>query len=408
MAVVMYSGGRRIAINQKVKINMASGSFIRKMFEDGIALKQKYGNDKVFDLSIGNPIMEPPAEVKQEIRRLSENPIPGMHRYMENVGYTNTRAAVAAQLAIDTGIKFTTSEIAMSAGTAGALNCVFKALLNPGEEVITFAPYFFEYDFYVDNHGGIIKIVPSDENFVPRFDLLEAAITPKTKAVIINSPNNPTGTVYSHETLEKITEILRAKSRENNATIYAVSDDVYCRVIFDGIKCPRMINHYENTIIVTSFSKDLALPGERIGYSAVHPDCIDRKDVVGGIVYAIRILGYVGAPAFQQNLVRNIQNVTVPTFEYQKKRDFLYTNLTRMGYRIVKPQGAFYLFPQSPIKDDIAFIYALKDNFVLTVPGSSFKAPGHFRISYCTDDHNVEGCLDGFEKVAKQYNLQKA
>jgi aspartate aminotransferase len=395
-------------ICQKVQENMKTGSTIRKMFEEGIALKKLYGNDKVFDLSIGNPVIEPPQEVMDELTRLAQHPVAGMHRYMENAGYSDTRAAVAKQLAADTGLKFTGNDVVMTCGTAGALNIAFKALLNPGEEVITFTPYFFEYEFFVDNHGGILKVLPSDENFIPRFDLLEKSISPLTKAIIINSPNNPTGIVYSNQTLEKIAGILRQKASDYNTRIFAISDDVYCRLVYDGMKCPRMINHYSDTIIVTSFSKDLALPGERIGYAAVHPDCAERLEIAGGLIYATRVLGFVSAPALQQHLVQNLQNVTISPMEYQRKRDFLYSNLTRMGYQIVKPQGAFYLFPLSPIRDDVAFVQELKEYLVLTVPGSSFKAPGYFRISYCLDDRTVEGCLNGFEQAARKFNLRGA
>jgi aspartate aminotransferase len=251
-----------------------------------------------------------------------------------------------------------------------------------------------------------LKIIPSDENFVPRFDLFEAGINSKTKAIIINSPNNPTGCVYSERTLIQISEILRKKAKELNTQIYVVSDDVYCRIAYDGIKVPRMVNYYPDTIIVTSFSKDLALPGDRIGYAAVHPDCGDSKDVAGGIIYGNRVLGFVNAPALLQHLVRNIQGVTISVAQYQKRRDFLFDNLTGMGFKIVKPQGAFYLFPRSPIPDDLAFLNELKEFRVLAVPGTSFKAPGYFRIAYCLDDHTVEGCLDGFRKAAQKFGLK--
>jgi aspartate aminotransferase len=395
-----------MAISYQVKQKMAQGSFIRKMFEEGMQLKKQYGEANVFDLSIGNPIMEPPKEFKAEMLRISTNPQPGMHRYMENAGYADVRASVADQLSIDTGVKFSGNEVVMSCGTAGALNAVFKALLNPGEEVITFSPYFFEYEVFVDNHQGVLKVIPSDENFVPKFDLLEAVITSKTKAIIINSPNNPTGTIYSDKTLKKLSEVLHKKSTELKTQIYVVSDDVYSRIVYDGIKVPRMVSYYNDTIIVTSFSKDLALPGDRIGYAAVHPACRDCKDVVSGIIYGNRVLGFINAPALLQHLVRNIQGVTISIADYQKRRDILFNNLTAMGFKIVKPQGAFYLFPRSPIEDDLAFLEELKAFRVLAVPGSSFKAPGYFRIAYCLDDHTVEGCLDGFRKVAQKFGMK--
>jgi aspartate aminotransferase len=395
-----------VAISKKVQQKMSQGSFIRKMFEEGMQLKKQYGDANVFDLSIGNPVMEPPQEFQEEMLRVAHNPLPGMHRYMENAGYSDVREAVAAQLTIETGVKFKANDIIMSCGTAGALNIVFKALLNPGEEVITFSPYFFEYEVFVDNHQGVLKVIPSDENFVPRFDLLETNITSKTKALIINSPNNPTGTVYSEKTLRHLGEILQKKAKEYGTAIYVVSDDVYCRIAYDGIKVPRMINYYPDTIIVTSFSKDLALPGDRIGYAAVHPTCSDAEDVISGIIYGNRVLGFVNAPALLQHLICNIQGVTISIKDYQKKRDFLYQNLTLMGFNIIKPQGAFYIFPKAPIEDDLSFINELRQCRVLAVPGTSFNAPGYFRIAYCLDNHTVEGCLDGFRQVAKKFNMK--
>ena len=395
-----------MSISQNVKTGIVQGSFIRKMFEEGIALKKKYGNDQVFDLTIGNPILEPPEKFVRELRRLAENPVPGMHRYMENAGYTETRAAVAAQLAVDTGIRFSMNEIVMTVGTAGALNTVFKTLLDPGEEIITFAPYFFEYASYAANHGGNIKILPFDRNLNPDLEALEAGITSKTKAVILNSPNNPTGIVYSSTVLQKIAEIVDRASMRLKKRIYIVSDDVYSKLYFGEGSCPRIINYYPHSIIVTSFSKDLSLPGERIGYVAVNPGSEDSADIVNGVIFANRVLGYVNAPALMQMLVRNLLNVSVSITEYSKKRDFLYDNLTQMGYSMVKPQGAFYIFPESPIKDDLAFVEELKQIKVLVVPGSAFAAPGYFRISYCMDDATITGSLPGFRRLAQKYNLK--
>jgi len=392
-----------MAISDKVRNNMVAGSFIRRMFEEGMALKKIYGEDKVFDLTIGNPIMEPPEAFQRELKRLADHPIPGMHRYMENAGYPETRAAIAAQLKKETGIDFKWEEIVMTVGSAGALNAVFKALLNPGEEIITFAPYFFEYASFADNHGGVIKILPSDKSFNPDFSALEAGITPKTKALVINSPNNPTGVVYSDQVLKTIAGIVERKSREFKTRIYIISDDVYIKLYYGESRCPRILHYYPHSIVVTSHSKDLSLPGERIGYAAVHPDCEDAREVVNGIIYANRVLGFVNAPALMQIVIRNLQDVSVSVAEYRRKRDFLFDNLTRMGYKIVKPEGAFYIFPESPLNDDLAFVNELKNHHVLVVPGSAFKAPGYFRISYCLDDRTLEGSLEGFYKIAKKY-----
>ncbi len=394
-----------MSISEKVQKGLVSGFTIRKLFEEGIALKKQYGDDKVFDLTLGNPSMEPPEEFKHELRRLAENPLPGMHRYMENAGYAETRAAVAEQLSLDTDIKFTLNEIVMTCGATGALNVVLKTLLNPGEEAIIFAPYLWEYSNYIDNHGGVMKTIPCDEQVMPRLDALEAGITPKTKAVVINSPNNPSGAVYSDKVLHQLAEVLLKKGEEYGTPIFVVSDDVYCKTFYEGPKCPRILNHYPHNIVVTSYSKDLSLPGERIGYAAVHPDCIQREELVSGLIYCNRILGYVNAPALMQNIIRKLQNVTVSMSEYRKKRDFLYNNLTRMGYSIVKPQGAIYMFPKAPIEDDVAFVKELGESLVLTVPGSTFGIPGHFRIAYCYNDRTLEGSLDGFQKVARKFNL---
>ncbi len=395
-----------MGISDLVRQRMAEGSFIRKMFEEGIALKKIYGDDQVFDLTIGNPIFEPPEEFNREMRKLVEKPFPGMHRYMENAGYAETREAIAAYLKKESGLDFGASHIVMTVGTAGALNSVLKGLLDPGDEVITFAPYFFEYGVYVDNHSGILKVLPSDANFVPDFAALEAAIKPKTKAVIINSPNNPTGTVYSREVLATLSGILKRRSAQYGQPIYAITDDVYTKIYYGEGRCPRILNSYPHTIVVTSFSKDLALPGERIGYAAVHPACADAKEVVNAVIYGNRVLGFVNAPALMQIAVRNLLETSVSIAEYRKKRDLLCDGLTRLGYSLVKPLGAFYIFPRCPAKDDVTFINELKEMKVLVVPGTPFKAPGYFRISYCLDDRTLEGSLTGFKALAEKYHLK--
>jgi len=375
------------------------------MFEEGAALKKKHGKENVFDLSLGNPVMEPPAEFKRELKHLAEHPIAGMHRYMENAGYPETREAVARQLELETGIKFTSGEIVMTCGAAAALNVALKTILNQGEEVVVFAPYFVEYLNYIDNHNGVGVVLPTDENFVPRLDTLEAAITAKTKGVILNSPNNPTGVIYSDDFLKQLGELLRQKEQEFGTQIFLLSDEAYRKIIYDGLKYPFPSCHHPQSIITTSHSKDLALPGERIGYIAVHPDLSRKKELVNGLTYCNRTLGFVNAPALMQHLVRHLQPVTVSVAEYQQKRDFLYQNLTQLGYKVIKPQGAFYMFPESPIKDDVSFVKELQNFMVLTVPGSGFGSPGYFRISYCVDDKTLEGSIAGFKKVAQKLNL---
>ena len=394
-----------MSISSKVQKSMAEGGWIRKMFEEGVILRRQYGDENVFDLTLGNPVMEPPVEFHRELRRLAENPLPGMHRYMQIAGYTETRAAVATQLSLETGIKFTLDDIIMTSGTAGATNVVLKTILNPGDEVIIFAPYFPEYIYYIDNHGGVAKILPTDGQFIPRLDVLEAAISAKTKALLINSPNNPSGVVYSESFLYQLGELLQKKESQYGTQVFLISDEVYRKIIYDGLKYPAPLHHHRQSFLVTSHSKDLALPGERIGYIAVHPDCSQRGEIVNGLIHCNRTLGYVNAPALMQNVVSRLQSVTVPIAEYQKKRDFLHGHLSEMGYSMVKPQGAFYLFPKTPLEDDVAFARELLQWQVLTVPGIDFGSPGYIRISYCVDDWTLEGSLAGFRKAAQKFNL---
>ena len=394
-----------MSISDKIRESMAGGSWARRMFEEGIALKQRYGAEKVFDLALGNPVMEPPSEFSRELRKLAGHPLAGMHRYMENAGYPETRAAVARQLSLETGLNFSLKDIIMTCGAAGALNVALKTILNPGDEVIIFAPYFMEYLFYVDNHQGVSRVVPSDEAFIPRLDVLKETIGAKTRAVIINSPNNPTGVVYGESFLSRLGALLREKEAQYGTQIYLISDEAYRKIIYDDLEFPPVVYHHPRSLIVTSHSKDLALPGERIGYIAVHPDGDQKDELVNGLVFCNRILGYVNAPALMQNLVRSLQAVTVPVAEYQRKRDFLYDHLSKVGYAVMKPQGAFYMFPRSPLPDDVAFIRELQQWNVLTVPGRGFGTPGYFRISYCVDDRTLEGSLAGFEKAAQKFGL---
>ena len=393
-------------ISDKIRESMASASWIRKMFEEGADLKQRYGKENVFDLSLGNPVVEPPPEFDRELRKLAENPLPGMHRYMENAGYPETRAAVAAQLSLETGIKFTMNEIIMTCGSAAALSVVLKTILNQGDEVIIFAPYFAEFVHYINFHSGVARVMPTDEQFIPKLDALEAAIGAKTKAVLINSPNNPTGAVYSEDLIRRLGELLRKKEAQYGIQIFLISDEAYRKIIYDGLKYPMVWHHYPQSIIVTSHSKDLSLPGERIGYIAVHPDCSQREELMEGLIYCNRVLGFVNAPALMQHIVRHLQQVTISMVEYQKKRDFLYDHLIKIGYSLVKPQGAFYMFPKSPLEDDVAFVRELQQWKVLTVPGRGFGSPGYFRISYCVDDRTLEGSLTGFKKAAQKFNLR--
>jgi aspartate aminotransferase len=386
---------------------MVVGSWIRRMFEEGIAMKKQFGPENVYDLSLGNPVMEPPPEFKRAIKRLADNPFKGMHGYMENAGYPETRAAVAAQLSKETGLKMTEKDVIMAVGAAGAINVALKTILDPGDEVIVFIPWFVDYFNYVENHDGVVKQVPTDENFMPRLDELEKTIGPRTRAVLIDSPNNPTGVVYSAATMTRMGEILRKKEAEFGTEIFIVSDEPYKKIIYDGMKYPSPLNFHRHSIIATSHSKDLSIPGERIGYIALHPECDNHDDMIKGMVFCTRVLGFINAPAFMQNVVKHCQNVTINVGEYQRHRDFIYNNLKKFGYTVNKPQGAFYIFPRCPIPDDVAFVHELQHDYhVLTVPGVAFGAPGYFRLVYCVDDALLEKCMPGLEALSKKYHLK--
>jgi aspartate aminotransferase len=280
---------------------------------------------------------------------------------------------------------------------------VLKTILNPGEEVVIPKPYFVEYNFYLDNHQGVPKLVETRSDFSFNFDAMEAAITEKTRAVLINSPNNPTGKVYSAGDLKQLGQLMTHYSKKFGQPIYLISDEPYRKIVYDGISVPSVFDVYPETVVVTSFSKDLSLPGERIGYIAAHPETSDKSMVMAGMVLCNRVLGYVNAPAMMQRAISRLLNDSVDISVYQRKRDRLCEALSSFGYDIQKPEGAFYLFPRTPIADDVAFVAALQEENILTVPGTGFGGPGHLRIAYCVSDQVIEGALPGFERVIKRY-----
>ncbi|MHB8086015.1 MAG: pyridoxal phosphate-dependent aminotransferase [Dehalococcoidia bacterium] len=394
-----------MSISDNVRKRMAEGSWTRRMFEEAAVLKKKHGEHNVFDLSLGNPIIEPPAEFIHALKTFMENPLPGRHRYMENAGYQETRESVAKQVSLENGLALTGHDIVMTVGAAGAINVILKTVLNAGEEVIVFSPFFMEYDNYIDNHQGVAKVVKTNDQFLPDLEDLEKNINSKTKAVIINSPNNPTGVVYSEDLIKRMADIFTSKEKQYGTSIYLISDEAYSSLIYDGLNYVPTLKIYSRSMIATSHSKDLALPGERIGYIAVNPDIENKSELVSGLIFSNRILGFVNAPALMQNLIRHLQHVTVSIPEYQQKRDFLYNSLTEMGYKLVKPRGAFYMFPRAPIENDIEFVHELQKSNVLTVPGRGFGTPGFFRISYCVSQQTLQGSLFGFKKVAEQFRL---
>ncbi|MCY6369322.1 pyridoxal phosphate-dependent aminotransferase [Clostridium ganghwense] len=390
--------------SEKVVNNLSRSSWIRAMFEEGARLVEKYGADKVYDYSLGNPYAEPPTEVVESLKNHILSNEKGLHRYMNNSGFTDAREKIAKSLERESGVELSSENIVMTVGAAGGLNVVLKALLNHGEEVIVFAPYFVEYNFYTDNHGGKIVVVPSDTStFEPDLNALEESITPNTKAMIINTPNNPTGVVYSEEKLKDIAEIISRKEKEYGTTIFVISDQPYSEIIYDGIKLPSILSIFNNSIVVNSFSKSLGLAGERIGYIAASSRINDINVFMNALSFCNRTLGFVNAPALFQKVVGDAIDAKVDIEEYKIRRDFLYENLTRLGFECVKPQGAFYLFPKALIDDDVEFAKrAIKYNLLL-VPGSGFGCPGYFRMSYCVDFEMIKNSISAFERLVEEF-----
>lgn len=357
------------------------------------------GGGPVYDFSIGNPELAPPRAFSDTLLRLVTDSVPDKHRYMANAGYAETRNRVGRSLAADHGMSFSAAEILMTVGAAGALNVALKAILDPGDEVICIAPYFVEYRFYIENHGGRMVTVPSTSDFDIDVDAVSAAITPNTRAVIINNPNNPTGRMYPQETLNRLGEALRAAAGPQDRFIWLIDDAPYRKLVYDAPRCTSAFIAYENTIMGTSHSKDLGIPGERIGFLAVSPRCAGRRELMEAAAFSNRTLGFVNAPALMQRAVAEVQDEIIDLDWYRRKRDRFVSALLDFRYEIQKPDGAFYLFPKAPGGDDIAFINRLKSMRVLTVPGSGFGAPGYFRIAYCLGDAVIEGALPSFQKA---------
>lgn len=389
--------------SEKVVGNLQKSSWIRAMFEEGVRLSKIYGADNVYDFSLGNPYAEPPEEVKESLKKHILGNEKGLHRYMNNAGYPEVREKIARFLQEESGVKLAAENVVMTVGAAGGLNITLKSILNPGEEVIVFAPFFVEYTFYADNHGGKTVIVPPDTTtFEPDLAALEKALTPRTKAVIINNPNNPTGVIYSEAILKSIQEILAGKEKEYGTTIYVISDQPYAEIIYDGAKLPQILSIFDNAIIVNSFSKSLGLAGERIGYVAASSRIKDIDILLQALSFCNRTLGFVNAPGLFQKVVADALKAKVDVLDYRQKRDYLYTNLTQMGFECVKPQGAFYLFPKTLIQDDVEFVKrAMKYNLLL-VPGSGFGCPGYFRLSYCVTMDTIVKSIPAFEKLVKE------
>ncbi|GAB4242794.1 MAG: pyridoxal phosphate-dependent aminotransferase [Thermoleophilia bacterium] len=392
-----------LPIARKVEEFIERSSWIRRMFEEGARLKSEHGPENVFDFSLGNPNLEPPSEFNRVMAELVSDERPGLHGYMPNAGYPETRAAVARTVSVEQQTEVPAENVVMTTGAGGALNVALKALLDPGDEVLVPRPYFVEYDFYVDNHGGSLRTVPTREDFSLDITAFASALGERTKAIIINSPNNPTGRVYDAESLVRLGGLLEEFRRETGRTVYLLSDEPYRHIVYDGVQVPPVMGVYPHTIVASSYSKDLSLAGERIGYLAVHPGAEDREKLMAGLVLANRILGFVNAPALMQRAVARLQGVSVDLDLYRRNRALLYEGLIEAGYRVPRPEGAFYLFPQAPGGDDVAFVRALQDELVLAVPGSGFGGPGSFRLSYCVSTETVRGGLPILERVYRRF-----
>ncbi len=391
-----------MSISQKIKAASAQSSMIRKMFEQGPILKKKFGADKVYDFSLGNPNVEPPENFKEELKIIAQEIIANKHGYMHNAGYAETRQVIAAKINRIHGLKLDGEHVIMSCGAGGALNVIFKALLDPQDEVVVPVPFFMEYTAYVDNYGGVLRKAKTTDDFSLDVAAIAAAVNDKTKAILINSPNNPTGKVYSAQNISDLARMLNKKSSELKKTIYLVSDEPYSEIVYDDVVVPNIFSAYKNSIIAYSYSKTLSLPGERIGYIAVNPEIEEAEELLNALILCTRISGFVNAPALMQRIVARLQDVKVDVDVYKRKRDLLCSGLEKAGYKFEKPQGAFYLFVQSPIPDDVAFVQMLLKRNILVVPGSGFAAPGYFRIAYCVDDATIVNSMDGFAEAIKE------
>ena len=395
-------------ISEKMKPYVKNNSAIRMMFEEGNRLRAKYGADKVFDFSLGNPSVPAPDSVREAIIELVNNTDPTvLHGYMSNAGFEDVRQTIAESLNKRFDTKFSAKNLIMTVGAASGLNVILKTILNPGEEVIVFAPYFLEYGAYVRNYDGVlVEISPDTATFQPNLAEFEEKITPKTKAVIVNTPHNPTGVVYSEETIRKLSAILEAKQKEFGTVIYLISDEPYRELAYDGVEVPYLTKYYDNTVVGYSYSKSLSLPGERIGYLVIPDEADGSEELISAATIANRTLGCVNAPSLIQKVVAKCVDAKTDLAAYDKNRQALYNGLKECGFECIKPQGAFYLFVKSPVADEKAFCEAGKKYNILMVPGSSFACPGYVRLAYCVSYETIVNSLPEFKKLAAEYGLK--
>ena len=395
-------------ISKKMVGLVKGSSVIRAMFEEGKQMAAKYGAENVFDFSLGNPNVAAPKAVNENIKKIVDSVDPVvLHGYMSNSGYEDVRSAIANSINKRFSTNFNENNIVMTVGAAGGLNVIFKTLLDPEDEVITFAPFFGEYKNYVSNFDANLVVVnPNPPTFEPNYEDFENKITSKTKAIIINNPNNPTGIIYKKEWIEKIAAILEKKQKEYKTSIYLISDEPYRELVYSDIEVPYLTKYYRNTIVGYSYSKSLSLPGERIGYLVIPNEIDDYKDVFAAAGVATRILGFVNAPSLQQKLIKECLNEKTDVEAYNKNRVELYNGLTKLGFECVEPEGAFYLFMKTPTEDDFEFVNEAKKYNILVVPASSFGCKGYVRIAYCVSYKTIVNSLPQFEKLAKFYNLK--
>lgn len=395
-------------ISEKMKPYVKNNSAIRMMFEEGNRLRAKYGADKVFDFSLGNPSVPAPDSVREAIIELVNTTDPTiLHGYMSNSGFEDVRQTIAESLNRRFDTKFSAKNLIMTVGAASGLNVILKTILNPGEEVIVFAPYFLEYGAYVRNYDGVlVEISPDTTTFQPNLAEFEQKITPKTRAVIVNTPHNPTGVVYSEETIKKLSAILEAKQKEFGTVIYLISDEPYRELAYDGVEVPYLTKYYNNTVVGYSYSKSLSLPGERIGYLVIPDEADGSEELISAATIANRTLGCVNAPSLIQKVVAKCVDAKTDLAAYDKNRQALYNGLKECGFECIKPQGAFYLFVKSPVEDEKAFCEAGKKYNILMVPGSSFACPGYVRLAYCVSYETIVNSLPEFKKLAAEYGLK--
>ncbi len=391
-------------ISKKMQEQVQNSSVIRAMFEEGKRLAEIHGVENVFDFSLGNPSVEPPDEVKKAIlETVNAEDSMSIHGYMNNSGYEDVRAAIAQSINDKYDTAFTQNNILMTVGAAGGLNVIFKTILDPNDEVIVFAPFFGEYRNYVTNYAGELVIVPANTiDFQPNLQEFQNKISPKTKAVIVNSPNNPTGVIYSEDTIIELSNILQEKQKQFGTDIYLISDEPYRELAYDNAEVPYLSKYYTNTIIGYSFSKSLSLPGERIGYLVIPDQVADYENITSAANIANRILGYVNAPSLFQRVIAKCLDAKVNIEAYNRNRELLYNGLSSCGYQCIKPQGAFYLFVKTPIESDVEFCSLAKKKNILMVPGSAFGCPGYVRIAYCVAYQTIEKALPGFKSLIEE------